>query len=471
MSNSTNRRGEPPHIAILQSGLGQSNPFFRLAAMLASHNCTVTFIMITTQPTVSAAESTHISSFFSSHPEINRIDFDIPAFNTSSSTTNDPFIVHFEAINHSIHLLVPVLSSLPRPPSAIFSDFVVAAGLSQIIADLDIPHYIVSTTSARFFSTVAYLPVLISETPSKFGDNSADVEIPGLDPLLVSSIPPTWLDDSPWNYLLRVYLIPNAQSLPKVKGVLINTFNWFEAETIVALNKGMVLSNLPTVFPIGPLNPHELKKCLKIPWLDLQCAESVVYVNCGSREPMPTDQLIELGNALEISGCTFLWILKGNKMQKVGNDEELRELLGDTFIERTKNKGRILKGWVNQEEILAHPAIGGFVSQCEWDSVMEAARQGVPMLAWPQHGDQKMNAEVMEKAGLGVWAKDWGWDGERLVKGEEIKEMVKQVMEDVNLRGKAMKIREEARKAWEVGGSSEKELMGLIEMLIQKEGN
>ncbi|KAG5624197.1 hypothetical protein H5410_009415 [Solanum commersonii] len=46
-------------------------------------------------------------------------------------------------------------------------------------------------------------------------------------------------------------------------------------------------------------------------------------------------------------------------------------------------------------------------------------------MAWPQHGDQKLNAEVVEKAGLGRWVEEWGWGEENLVNGGEITEILK----------------------------------------------
>ncbi|KAA8547944.1 hypothetical protein F0562_004373 [Nyssa sinensis] len=469
MPNTSSIKAESPHIVFFPSpGMGHLTPFLRLAAMLASRNCSIT--LIATQTTVCPADFSEISSFFSSHPEIKRLEFQINQRNTSNSTTDDPFINQFEIINCSVQLLPPLLSSLPQPVSAIFSDFVVAASLTQIAADLGIPHYIVSTTSARCYSTIAYLPVLMSETPAKFSGSSRDIEIPGLAPLPKSIIPPSWLDDLPSNHLLTAYLIPNARSLPKVKGILLNSFNWFEPETIAALMDGRVLSNLPPVFPVGPLQPYKLKNGHHIPWLDDQPAESVVYVSFGSRTAMSNDQIREIGIGLEQSGFAFLWVLKSSKVDE-NETRELQELLGDSFLESTKKKGMVVRGLVNQEAILAHSAIGGFVNHCEWDSVMEAARQGVPMLAWPQHGDQKMSSEVIENAGLGMWAKDWGWGGESLVKGKEIGERVRELMGNGILRVKAKKVGEEARKAYEFGGSSEKVLMGITEMLKQKDSH
>ncbi|KAK3001227.1 hypothetical protein RJ639_020354 [Escallonia herrerae] len=218
---------------------------------------------------------------------------------------------------------------------------------------------------------------------------------------------------------------------------------------------------------------------------------------------MSKDQARELGNGLKRSGHRFLWVLKASKVDK-DDKEGLEELLGHSFLERTKNKGivvkervqqghkldkddtegvgelvgesflertkqqgLIVKGWVEQEEILAHPAVGGFVSHCGWNPVMEAARRGIPVLAWPQAGDQKINAGVLEKPGLGLWLGNWGWGGETLVKREEIGDKVTELMGNEKLRAKARKVGEEARKAGTAGGSSDTALMEVIDRKVE----
>ncbi|KAL3525888.1 hypothetical protein ACH5RR_014260 [Cinchona calisaya] len=442
MSGSKCLSSECPHIAFIPSGMGNLAPFFQLASKLAAHNSNVTFFILQPQPSSSGS---YISSFFSKHPQIKRFDFEIHHENPSSSMTKDPFMTRIEAINNSLHHLGRIIPSFDPPQlSAIFSDFVIAATLTQIAADLSIPLYIVSTTSAKFYSLVAYLPVLISKNPDIFRDHHGDIEIPGLSPAAKTSIPPTWLHDSPSNYLLTEYLLPNAKSLPKVNGVFLNSFNWFEPETIAALSSGRVSSDLPPVFPVGPLEIYSLEKGHHFPWLDDQSSESVIYVDFV-RGALKTCQMKELAKGLEMSGYPFLWVLHEN--------DEPGDFLGDSFLNGLKNQGKTIKGSVSQAEILAHPATGGFVNQCDWDSVMAAAREGVPILAWPHHGDQKMNAEVVDKAGLGIWVKDWGWAGQRLVKAEEIGEMLRQMMTDLNLRCTAKKVKEEAWKACEVWGS------------------
>ncbi|KAI3503281.1 hypothetical protein L1887_31721 [Cichorium endivia] len=468
MSSATGYRQQPPpppHIALLPSaGMGHLTPLLRLAAMLASCNCTVT--LITAQPPVSTAEATHITAFLAANPTINRLDFQILPYASSHPATADPFFIQFEAIVRSGHLLTPLLSTTSPPISAIFADIASAAGVFQVADDLGIPIYIVSTTCARFSSLVAYIQHLIAPG-SSITMTETSVHVPGLVPFDISTFPPPFFIP---NHIFTNGLVSNSRILTKAKGILVNTFDAFEPETIGAINGGKVIPDFPPFLPIGPLKPHnlELGDHQPLPWLDKQPPQSVVYVNFGSRTALSRDQITELRNGLEESGKIFLWVLKSTTVDKQ-DTEELEELLGNSFIQRTKHKGMVVKGWVNQEQILSHPAIGSFVSHCGWNSVMEAAARGIPVLAWPQHGDQKVNAGVVETAGLGIWTKGWGWLGEKTVKGEEIAEKIRMVMSDEKLREKARKIGEEAKKAIEIGGSSNKVLMEIIHNLQYKQ--
>ncbi|CAN4079422.1 unnamed protein product [Withania somnifera] len=392
MSDSSVYFEKPVHILFLPSGLG-------VGQMLE----------------ISTAKSSFISSFFSNHPEINRIDFQILPLNTSTSPINDPFIMQ------------------------IISDFILASSLSQIANNLYIPLYNISTTSAKFYSIVAYLPVLLSEDPAAFKYSLSNLEIPGLGSVEKSNILRSWLDHSPINYILKAYLLPNARALSQV------------TETIAALDDGRVTSPLPLVFPIGPVGNYKLGERNQCQWLDEQPAESVVY----RRFWISSQQLREIGKGLEICGYTFLWVLK----------EEHIELFENRVLEEMEKKGKIVKLGDYEAAIMDYPAIGLFVNQCEWDSVMNAAWSGVPMLAWPQHGDQRLNAEVVEKAGLGRWVEEWGWGEENLVNGGESAKMVKNLKGDINIKVNAMKVREQARKAKGIGGSSEKRLRKFIETL------
>ncbi|KAJ0095907.1 hypothetical protein Patl1_16734 [Pistacia atlantica] len=106
-----------PHVAILPSScVGHLMPFLRLAATLVQNHCRVT--LITTYPTVSAAECRVICSPFSTFPQITKKQFHLPPFDPSSANSFDPFFLQWEAIRRSAHLLSPLLSSMSPPLSA-----------------------------------------------------------------------------------------------------------------------------------------------------------------------------------------------------------------------------------------------------------------------------------------------------------------------------------------------------------------
>ncbi|KAF8012842.1 hypothetical protein BT93_I0871 [Corymbia citriodora subsp. variegata] len=454
---------QTPHIALFPSaGMGHLMPLLRLSAMLAKRNCIIT--VITAHPTVSAAESDHISSFLHRNPEINHLKLHLTRGSLiADSAAADPFFLQFHLINQSIHLLRPLLSSSSPPFSALFVDMFLVARTAPIAKDLHLPVYVVSTTSIEFISLMAYLPNLQLKL-TEFNNASAEIKIPGLLPMAMSSFPPAFLDP---NHLFTSIIIMNSQALSEAEGILMNTFEWFQASTLDTLNKERVMTSLPPILPLGPLEPYH------IPpdgdhhyrsWLENQPSDSVVYISFGSRTAMSRDQVRELEKGLEKAGWRFCWNLKTSKVDK-DDSEDVKDILSDFFVERTMNKGVILRGWADQQEILAHPAIGGFVSHCGWNSVMEAAWQGVPVLAWPQHGDQRLNAKVVEDAGFGLWERKWDWGVDGIVKGEEIERKIVELMTDEKLREGAKKVREEARKAVESGGSSDRVIRDVINSL------
>ncbi|KAI3784037.1 hypothetical protein L1987_43128 [Smallanthus sonchifolius] len=149
----------------------------------------------------------------------------------------------------------------------------------------------------------------------------------------------------------------------------------------------------PPLYCIGPLladrgdddGEHE---CLK--WLDLQPRGSVVYLCFGSEGVFSCDQLKEIAKGLEMSGHRFLWVVRSPP-----NKEDWSLLLPSGFLDRTKDKGIVVKNWAPQVNLLSHESVGGFVTHCGWNSVLEATRAGVPMVAWPLYAEQKVNKIVM----------------------------------------------------------------------------
>ncbi|KAK1310523.1 Anthocyanidin 3-O-glucosyltransferase 5 [Acorus calamus] len=389
--------------------MGHLAPFLRLASALSSHNCEVT--LITPRPTVSASESRNISALLSAFPRIRPIEFRIPHYDALGA---DPFYAHNEAMRASAHgLLSPLLSSLSPAPSAIVIDISLASAFIPASKKLNLRAFVFFTSSATMLSLFAYYP-------------------------------------------------RNGRALVDAEGIVLNTFEALEGDTLAALNGGRVLPGLPPVTAVGPLEPFAGGGlCARVRgWLDRQPARSVVYVSFGSRAAMSEAQIEQLGIGLERSGCGYVWVVKTKAVDREERAEEAVEV---------REKGVVVREWVEQEAILAHEAVALFVSHCGWNSVTEAALRGVRVLAWPLGMDQMSNAGTVERCGLGKW-RGWGGggDGEVVVGGEEIGEVVREMVAEGGGAGAGVgvgwaRVGEEARRAVGVGGSSYAGLVGLIE--------
>lgn len=337
------------------------------------------------------------------------------------------------------------------------TDMSFASTVIPITDSLGLPNYIFFTSSAKMLTLyVSFHTMLGPNCVIKDG-----LKVSGLEPIPKAWIPPPLLEED--NNLLKTFFTENGKKMTESDGILVNTYESIEHEALAALNEGRVLKGLPSAITIGPLPPCKFETNQQLAWLDHQPTGSVFYISFGSRTAMSREQIRELGEGLVRSGCRFLWVVKDKKVD-MEDDEKLIEVLGQGLLERVKEKGLAVKKWLNQEEVLSHPAIGGFLSHCGWNSLSEALWNGVRILAWPQHGDQKINADLVERIGLGMWVKSWGWGEEdMLVKAKDIAERVREIMGNDSLRLQALHIKEEARVAVGDGGSSTKTLTALIE--------
>ncbi|XP_051178808.1 UDP-glycosyltransferase 91B1-like [Lolium perenne] len=131
-------------------------------------------------------------------------------------------------------------------------------------------------------------------------------------------------------------------------------------------------------------------------WLDAQPAKSVVYVALGSEAPVRAELLRELAHGLELAGTRFLWALR----TPVGVHGD--SIVPEGFRERTGQLGLVAARWVPQMSILAHGAVGAFLTHCGWGSVLEGLQFGHPLIMLPIAGDQGPNARLMEERKVGV---------------------------------------------------------------------
>ncbi|XP_050143828.1 UDP-glycosyltransferase 73D1-like [Malus sylvestris] len=216
------------------------------------------------------------------------------------------------------------------------------------------------------------------------------------------------------------------------------------------------------------------RQCLE--WLELMKPRSVIYACLGSLCRLVPAQLIELALGLEASGWPFIWVVKTSEKYL----ELEKWLVEERFEERIKGRGLLIKGWAPQVLILSNPAIGGFLTHCGWNSTIEGACSGVPMITWPLFAEQffneKMIVEVLRigvRVGVEVPVR-WG-DEEKvgvLVKKGGVKQAIESLMDESEegkkRRTRAREVGEMSRRAMEEGGSSHSNMSYLIQNVMEE---
>ncbi|KAJ6939837.1 hypothetical protein NC651_006102 [Populus alba x Populus x berolinensis] len=132
-----------------------------------------------------------------------------------------------------------------------------------------------------------------------------------------------------------------------------------------------------------------------------------------------------------------------------------------------------ISGWAPQLLILEHPAIGGFLTHCGWNSILEGICAGLPMVTWPIFAEQFYNEKLITqvlKVGVPVGNETWKvWANEEspLINRDKIEKAVRTVMGDTDeameMRKQASRLEAFAKMAIEEGGSSCNDLKALIE--------
>jgi hypothetical protein len=117
---------------------------------------------------------------------------------------------------------------------------------------------------------------------------------------------------------------------------------------------------------------------------------------------MNKNELMEIWYGLVKSKKRFLWVIRPDMVAgKDDNDGVPAEL-----VEGTKERG-FMVSWAPQEEVLAHVAIGGFLTHSGWNSTLESVVAKVPMICWPYFADQQINSRfVSEVWKIGLDMKD-----------------------------------------------------------------
>ncbi|CAM0952455.1 unnamed protein product [Alopecurus aequalis] len=281
--------------------------------------------------------------------------------------------------------------------------------------------------------------------------------LPGLPADLKPADLPTFLsvpDDCPANLDL---LVRQFEGLDATDHVLVNSFHELQpleseymesmwgAKTVGPTVPSAYLDNrLPDDVSYG-YHLHTPTTATTKVWLDAQPPRSVAYVSFGSIAKLGPAEMAEVAEGLYNSGKAFLWVVRALETSKIP----------DGFVDRAGGRGLIVP-WTAQLEVLAHDAVGCFVTHCGWNSTTEALGAGVPLVAMPQWSDQPTNAKYIEDVWrVGVRARS---DADGVVRREEVERCVRTVMGSDEYMRNAAEWKEKTRSAMCEGGSSDRNI-------------
>nr|AUR26635.1 UDP-glucosyltransferase 71A32 [Centella asiatica] len=353
--------------------------------------------------------------------------------------------------------------------------------LADIADEVNVPTYVFSPASASFLGLMFYLQNLSddhNQDITLFKNSETKFSVPSYtDPVPAKVLPLVLLDEEGGSDLF----LSIARRLRDVKGILVNTFMELESHALESLASDC---KIPTFYPVGPIlnftreggNVEETVTVLC--WLDKQPPSSVVFMCFGSHGSFQVHQVKEIALAVERSGRRFIWSLRPPPSE--GETEVPREysyldeVLPSGFLDRTAEFGKVI-GWAPQVSVLSHQAVGGFVSHCGWNSILESLWFGVPMAAWPLYAEQQVNAfKLVIELGLAVdikmdYRNESGANKKVIVSADEIDRKISELMMDGSeneVRKKVAEMKEKSRLAVSENGSSYTSIGRLIKEMI-----
>ncbi|XP_057982090.1 anthocyanidin 3-O-glucosyltransferase 2-like [Malania oleifera] len=338
--------------------------------------------------------------------------------------------------------------------------------LMDVAYELGVPSYLFYTSGACALGLLLGLQALHDEHGQdliELKDSKAELAISCfVNPVPAGAVPSTAVEKA--NGASTGFL-NRARRFRKTKGILVNTFMELESHALESILQD---GNIPPVYPVGPIlnlqQQQEAGPAGIMTWLDEQPPLSVVFLCFGSMGSFGPDQVKEIARALERSGYRFLWSLRRPPSKEIGamisEYVDLQEVLPEGFLDRTIHTGKVI-GWAPQVAILSHPAIGGFVSHCGWNSTLESVWCGVPIATWPMYAEQQINAfQMVKELGLSVeisldYRKNVGEDANCLISAEDIERGVRRVMEsESEIRRKVKEMKQKCQRTLVEGGTS-----------------
>ncbi|KAE9618195.1 hypothetical protein Lal_00041954 [Lupinus albus] len=379
-------------------------------------------------------------------------------------------------ISHGISMLQDQIELLIQDlqPDCIVTDMCYPWTV-ELAAKIGIPR--IYFYSSSYFSTCASYLIQKHRPHDKLVSNTEKFSVPGFEEN-IEMIP---LQLAEWirtktNY--SCYFEALFESEGRSYGAIYNSFHELESD-YEQLYKSTIGIKTWSIGPVAMLvnndDGENGNRELEIEpdwlnWLNSQQHDSVLYVSFGSLARLPRAQLVEIAHGLESSGHNFIWVVRNKKVE-----EEKGESFIKDFEHRMKEskKGYIIWNWAPQVVILEHPAIGGIVTHCGWNSILESLNSGIAMITWPMFAEQFYNEKLLVdvlKIGISMGVKEnkffMSKSEEATVTREEITSAVKILMgsceKSNEMRSRVKNLSDAAKKTIQEGGSSYNNFINLI---------
>ncbi|GAB4833618.1 hypothetical protein Ancab_031863 [Ancistrocladus abbreviatus] len=230
------------------------------------------------------------------------------------------------------------------------------------------------------------------------------------------------------------------EDVKKADFILINTAQEFEDETISALHKKQ-----PT-YAIGPIFPSGFTKSQVATsswsesdctcWLDSKPQGLVFYISFGSYAHTSKEVTHEIAYGFLQCEVNFIWVVRAD----IVSSDDLQPL-PDQFEDNVQGKGLVVP-WCNQNKVLSHSTLGGFLTHCGWNSILESIWCVVLLLCYPLYTDQFTNQKLV----VDDWKIGINLCEGSMVKAEKVSEKIDSLMrgklaEDLKVQVKKVKRR------------------------------
>ncbi|GMH13499.1 hypothetical protein Nepgr_015340 [Nepenthes gracilis] len=454
-------------------GQGHINPLLRLGKRLAAKGLLVTFT--TTESfgqairKANASVSGHLTPVGDGYIRFEFIDDEWDE-NEPRRQDLDQYLPQLELVGRKrIPQMLSRLAGEGHPVSCLINNPFIP-WVSDVAEELGLPSAMLWVQSCACFLSYYYYYHGLVPFP-KEDEPFIDVGIPTLPLLKWDEVPSFLHPTTPYPFLRRA-ILGQYGKLSKPFCVLMDTFQELEHEIIEYASK------LCPISPVGPLfkNPNAPNSAVRgdqlkaddncIRWLDAQPPKSVVYISFGTVVYLKQEQIDEIAHGVLNAGVSFLWVMKPPHPDAGLETHKLPE----GFLEKAGGNGKVVQ-YSPQEQVLAHPAVACFVTHCGWNSSTEALTSGMPVVAFPQWGDQVTNAKFLVdvfKVGVRMCR---GEHEDKIIPREEVEKCLREATagpKAEEMKTNILKWKKAAEDAVAEGGSSDRNLQLFVDEIKKR---